>query len=95
MPKIEIENILHPGSSRRVDEGKYLAMRAAYLSVLPTTEPGLAPAEVQKCVVPLLPAALFPNGEKAGWWAKAVQLDLEAKGLAIRSIGSPVRLRRA
>lgn len=28
-----------------------------------------------------LPESLFPGGAKAGWWTKAVQLDLEAKGL--------------
>jgi hypothetical protein len=28
-----------------------------------------------------LPQNLFPGGAKAGWWAKTVQLDLEARGL--------------
>jgi hypothetical protein len=32
------------------------------------------------------------DDEKAGWWAKAVQLDLEAKGVLKRMKGSPVRL---
>jgi hypothetical protein len=40
-----------------------------------------------------LPADLFPGGEKAGWWVKAVQLDLEAKRVIART-PSPVRLYR-
>jgi hypothetical protein len=27
---------------------------------------------------------LFPQGAKSGWWQKAVQLDLEAKGAIVR-----------
>jgi hypothetical protein len=34
----------------------------------------------------------FPGGAKAGWWAKAVQLDLEAKGVVKREKTSPIRL---
>jgi hypothetical protein len=41
----------------------------------------------------LLPGDLFPGGEKAGWWVKAVQLDLEAKQVIART-PSPVRLYR-
>lgn len=93
MHKIEVENINHPGVIQRVDQDKYHAMRTAYLSVLSTDEPGLTLAEIYTRLVPLLPADQFPNGEKSGWWAKCVQLDLEAKGLAFRGKGSPVRLR--
>ena len=42
-----------------------------------------------------LPDDLFPGGEKAGWWTKCVQLDLEAKGLVVRDAGKPLRWRRA
>lgn len=41
----------------------------------------------------LLPE-LFPGGEKASWWLKAVQLDLEAKGVIARGSKGPVRLFR-
>ena len=57
--------------------------------------PGLTPAEILTQVKPHLPDDLFPDGAKAGWWAKAVQLDLEAKGVIKRMKGSPVRLYRA
>jgi hypothetical protein len=93
MHKIEVENINHPGVIRLVNRAKYSAMRKAYLSVLSTDEPGLTLADIYTRLVPLLPADQFPNGEKSGWWAKCVQLDLEAKGLAFRGKGSPVRLR--
>lgn len=43
---------------------------------------------------PLLPQDLFPGGDTAGWWVKAVQLDLEAKAILKRAPKSPVRLHR-
>ena len=46
-------------------------------------------------VIPLLPADLFPGGAKAGWWAKGVQLDQEAKGNLIREKSKPLRWYRA
>ena len=38
---------------------------------------------------------LFPGGAKAGWWFKAVQLDLEAKAVLVREPTKPLRIRRA
>ena len=43
---------------------------------------------------PLMPEALFPGGEKTGWWMKAAQLDLEARGIIARAPKPPVRLHR-
>jgi len=42
-----------------------------------------------------LPRTLFPEGAKAGWWAKTVQLDLEAKGILSREETKPLRLPKA
>jgi hypothetical protein len=39
-----------------------------------------------QAVLPFLPQDLFPNGEKAMWWVKCVQLDLEAKEIVKRNI---------
>ena len=90
--KIKIENVLQPGKTYSVDAAKFEAMKAAYLKVLPGKAPGLTPAEIQKQVLPHLPQDLFPGGEKAGWWNKAVQLDLEAKKVIARAAAAPVRL---
>jgi hypothetical protein len=92
--KIEIENFTSPGRTYRVDRAKFEAMRGALLAVLPTEEPGLSVAEAKAKLLPLLPDDLFPGGQKAGWWLKAAQLDLEAKRTIARGTGSPVRLRR-
>jgi hypothetical protein len=92
---IEVENVNHPGSVQHVDRPKYEAMKAAYLKAAPGAPPGLTIAEIQKRLLPYLSTELFPDGAKAGWWAKAVQLDLEAKGIIARGTGSPVRLWRA
>ena len=93
--KIAVESILHPGKSTNVDRDKYEAMRQAMLAAAPASAPGLTVAELKAALLPRLSQALFPAGDKAGWWLKCVQLDLEAKGVLTRGPGSPVRLWRA
>lgn len=93
MPKkILVENVGQPGKTYSVDAHKFAAMRKAVLAVCPATPPGMTPAEIITAVIPHLPDDLFPNGEKAGWWVKSVQLDLEAKGVLTRAPKAPVRL---
>ena len=92
--KVEIENVNHPGKPKRADAAMYQAMKQAFLNILPAKAPGLTVAEVQRGVLPHLPEHLFPGGAKAGWWSKAVQLDLEAKGVIAREKTSPLRLHR-
>ena len=92
--KIEVENINTPGRTERVDAAKYHAMRAAMLAALPVGPPGLTAAEAKAAALPHLPEALFPGGATAGWWLKAVQLDLEAKGLVTRTPTKPLRFHR-
>ena len=77
---------------QRIDRAKYQAMRDALIASLPSHSPGITVAEAKAALLPRLPDALFPGGDKAGWWLKAVQLDLEAKGVIRRGPGSPVRL---
>jgi hypothetical protein len=90
--KIEIENVNHPGHIERVDKGKYEAMKKALLAVMPATEPGFTVAGLHQQVLPKLPEELFPGGATAGWWLKAVQLDLEAKRVIAREHSKPLRL---
>lgn len=92
--KIEIENVISPGRVHRVDRVKFEAMRDALLEVLPRETPGLSVAEAKTALLPLLPEALFPGGAKAGWWLKAAQLDLEAKGVIARENSRPLRIYR-
>ena len=94
MAKIEIENVLRPGSTYSVDAARYAAMKHAYLAVLPTAPPGMTVAEIGEHLLPHLSEDHFPGGTQAGWWAKAVQLDLEAKGVVARTDGRPLRLSR-
>ena len=93
--RIEIENFISPGHTQKVDAVKYEAMRRAYLKTLPARPPGLTQAEIRSRLAANLPEDLFPGGAKAGWWAKAVQLDLEAKGLVAREKTSPLRFHKA
>ncbi|GLR54393.1 hypothetical protein KYK30_07405 [Shinella yambaruensis] len=92
--KIEIENVNIPGRTERVDRTKYTAMRKALLAALPHTAPGMTVAEAQAALLPFLSETDFPERQKAGWWMKAVQLDLEAKGLIRRAPHKPVHLYR-
>ena len=89
--KVTVQNVNSPGRSTRVDAAKYAEMKAAMLAVVPAAPPGLKVAEIIATVKPHLSEARFPGGATAGWWVKAVQLDMEAKGLLARSTGSPLR----
>jgi len=92
--KIKLENVNYAGQVKRVDANMYEAMKRAFLKILPKTSPGLTVAEIQERVIAHLPEELFPGGAKAGWWTKAVQLDLEAKGIVAREKTKPLRLRK-
>lgn len=93
--KIEIENVTSPGRTYRVDKAKFVAMRDALLDVLPAQVPGLTTAKAKAKLLSRLPQDLFPGGEKAGWWLKAAQLDLEAKGVVKREDTKPLRFYRS
>jgi hypothetical protein len=93
--KIEVENFTSPGRTVRVDKAKYMAVREATMRHITAEEPGKTPTELIAAIRSELPQDLFPGGEKAGWWFKCVQLDLEAKGIIVRGPKAPVRLRRA
>jgi hypothetical protein len=90
--RVLIENFTSPGHKQHVDRAKYMAMRDALMQVLPAEPPGLSVADAKAALLPHLSQVYFPSGEKAGWWLKAVQLDLEAKHVIRRSDKPPVRL---
>lgn len=90
-PKVEVENVNHPGLIERVDAAKYANTRVAMLTVLTGDPPGMTAKELQAAMIPHLSEELFPGGAKSGWWMKTVQLDLEAKGVIQRSQTKPLR----
>ena len=90
--KITIESITSPHHTERVNRAKYMAMREALMAVLPGDPPGLTVTEAKDALLRHLSEEHFPGSDKAGWWLKAVQLDLEAKGTIARGPGKPVRL---
>jgi len=89
--KITVENVNVPGHTTRVSKVMYDAMKQAIWRVLPSKAPGLTQNEIREAVVLHLPEGLFPGGAKAGWWAKTVQLDQEAKGNLVREASKPLR----
>jgi hypothetical protein len=93
---VTVANVNIPGYSHQVDALKYAAMKTALLAVLPTAPPGLTQAEIRGAVLVHLPDTEFPKGATAGWWAKTVQLDLEAKRIVLRDRDAkPLRWHRA
>lgn len=92
--KYLMENAVSPGHTTWVDKDKFDDMKAAVLKVLPAEAPGMTPAELREAIAPHISQAFWPNGEKAGWWMKGVQLDLEAKGMIARGSTKPVKLYR-
>ncbi len=89
--KIAVENVNTPGRTSLVDRAKYEAMKAAMLATMPHGAPGMTAKESKEAAIPLLPQDLFPGGATSGWWQKAVQLDLEAKGVVVRENTKPLR----
>ena len=89
--KITVENVNVPGYSSQVSKVMYDGMLQAMRKAIPSQAPGLTQSQIRTAVLPFLPAALFPGGAKAGWWAKAVQLDQEAKGNLVREVAKPLR----
>ena len=89
--KVVVENVNVPGHTVNVNAEKYFAMEKAFLKVLPTCSPGLPQKEFLSNIIEHLPDTLFPGGAKSGWWAKTVQLDLEAKGFVVREKTKPLR----
>ena len=95
MGRVAVKNVNHAGSVKLVDAHMYEAMKRAYLAVLPASAPGLTIAEIHERLTSRLPQTLYPGGAKVGWWAKTVQLDLEARGIIKRVRTSPLRVHRA
>lgn len=89
--KIAIENVNVPGQITSVNAEKYADMKHALLTILPESSPGLTHKDVMQAVLEHLSDELFPQGQKRGWWSKAVQLDLEAKGIIVREDAKPLR----
>jgi hypothetical protein len=92
--RVIVKNVNVPGYTSRVNVDMYDAMRHALMKVLPSRGTGLTQAEMFTKVIPHLPEDLYPGGAKANWWAKTVQLDLEARGLVVREQTKPLRWRR-
>jgi hypothetical protein len=93
--RIIVENVNVPGYTQSVDATMYEAMKQAILKILPAERPGLTQTEIRAGVVAHLPKDLYPNGAKSDWWAKLVQLDLEAKEQLVRERSKPLRWHRA
>ncbi len=92
--KVEVENVNCPGRKTRVNARKHQAAETALLSILLRGPPGLTQKEMLQAMKTAVPEDLFPGGSTAGWWAKTVHLNLEAKKLLVREKTKPLRWHR-
>lgn len=91
--KIAVQNVNVPGQITNVDATKYHVMRDAMLKVMSDAQ--MTAAEIKEGAKAHLPDDLFPGGATSGWWAKCVQLDLEAKNVLTRHETKPLRWSKA
>lgn len=91
--KIAVENVNVPGQVTNVDAAKYTAMKSAMMNVM-SSRPMTA-KDIKEAAKAHLPDDLFPGGATSGWWAKTVQLDLEAKGALVRHDTKPLSWSKA
>ena len=87
---VEVRNVNHPDYRGRVNAAKYNAMKAAMITVVTETD-GMTQTQIKEATKPYLPQDLFPGGKASGWWAKTVQLDLEAQGVMGRTKTKPLK----
>ena len=93
-PKVVVRTPNKPRSTQRVDAAKYAAMKRVLLRVMPSKAPGLTQNEMMAAVLKASPKDVFP-AKTSYWWAKCVQLDLEARGELARETTKPLRWHRA
>jgi hypothetical protein len=90
--KIETRSPNKPGYRRNVDAAKYTVMKKALMSFFPRTGPGRTQNEMM-AKARSVDKRIFP-GTTSSWWAKCVQLDLEARGYLVREKTRPLRWHR-
>lgn len=101
MSTVKAQNVNHPDHQENLKEEKYTVIRDAMLANLPgRSSDGMPFTQLEEKVAAYLaehnvPTELFPKPGSVRWYCKAVQLDLEAKGIIERlPKQSPIRLRK-
>ena len=99
MSSIRARNVNHPEHRENLKSEKYHIIREAMLMALPETS-WMPFSELEEKVREHLlrqavPKALFPKPGSVRWYCKAVQLDLEARGVIERQPKkTPLHLRK-
>lgn len=102
MTSIQARNVNHPEYREKLKEEKYTVIREAILTALSDNagSDGMTFPQLEEKVAKFLaandvPMSLFPKAGSVRWYTKAVQLDLEARGLIERVPNlNPIRLRK-
>ena len=75
----------------KVQKDSYDEVKSILKAHMPTQSPGMTQQEMIEMVVQKVSPEIFPEREKAGWWMKTVELDLEARGVVIWEETKPLR----
>ena len=93
---MKTKNVNKESRGFAVTPEKYEPIRKAILASVPRNKEGVSFKELVASVNGRVPKELFPKQGSVSWYAKVVQLDLEAKGEIERIPGvTPQRARRA
>lgn len=91
---MKTESIHKKSKGINIDPKKYELIKKALLDVIPTDK-GITFDDLVERIGKKMPKELFPRPNSVGWHAKAVQLDLEKKGVIERIAGlKPLQLRK-
>jgi hypothetical protein len=88
---VEVRNVNVPGQVTRLRADILRSMEASLLGLLRDHPEGLTQSGMYDGLQCRLDEAFFPGGAKSGWWMKAAQLDLEARGVLSRIKGKPTK----
>jgi hypothetical protein len=88
---VTVENLKKSGKTHQLNAVKYHAVRDAMLRAMTKDAPSLTFAKIKSAALTHLPNDMFSGCDKLDWWPKAVQLDLEAKGVIKRAATKPLR----
>ena len=93
MARIEVENVNAPDHKVKLNAEKYGVIYNELMAVIGAKQ--MSYAAIKEGVLPILSQVHFPASKTSGWWIKAVQLDLEAKGVGVQHNSKPLTWSKA
>ena len=84
---VKVRAINAPKHAREVDAAKYAPMKRVVLRVFRESDEGLTQRRMFAAIKARIDRSKYRTDGVMRWWAKSVQLDLEARGELVRERG--------